>query len=136
MKLTPFLTLNLAFFSVSIFANTIVSTCPSLDTIENVNFTYSASNSSGGWIGIATQGNSGDITSFREALVYDLQPLILQKCTYNLENGLVDMYLDENRDKEISILNYQDSWPKLGGGWFDLFECRGKAEDCQFEFED
>ena len=135
MKLIPFITINLALFSTSVFSNTIVSSCPSLNTIENINYTFSATNTSGSWIGVATQGNSGNITSFREAVIYDAQPLKLNKCAYNLENGVVDLYLDENRDQEISISNYQDSWPSFSSGWFTSFECRGAAEDCQFEFE-
>ncbi|WP_339386914.1 DUF3757 domain-containing protein [Vibrio caribbeanicus] len=120
----------------SVFANTVLS-CPEPESITVINHTYSSYNLAGNWIGLASPGNRGEVLSFKEALIYDFQPLKLQKCTYNLDNkGLVDLFLDENRDRAISITQYQSQWQRVNGAWYDSFECRTQAGDCQFEFSE
>ncbi len=131
MKLKTVLAIGLATLTTPALAN--VASCPEPESISVAHFTYTASNEAGDWIGIASQRNRGSIVSFREAVIFDLQPRKLQKCTYNLSDGVVDLYMDENRDTPVSIDNYESGWERMTGGWFDVFECRGSASSCQFE---
>lgn len=106
--------------------------CPDPNDIMKSGHVYGASID---WMGFTHSASTGRIVSFKEALVYDLQPLQLQKCTYNLERGgYVDMFSFNNFANEISITPYMEHWDRVSGLWFDAFICRGQAQNCAFDY--
>lgn len=121
----------LAFVGVFVAFNANAEHCPSVENIFHIAGQYGAAPN---WVGIAYDPSAGDIVSFREALVYNLQPMRFQKCTYNTERGFVDLYPFNSLDAKISIEPYIEHWPRVQGFWFDAFICTGDPRNCQFDY--
>lgn len=120
-----------ALIGASLAFNANAQHCPPVESIFHIAGQYGAAPS---WVGIAYGPRAGDVVSFKEALVYDLQPLRFQKCTYNTERGFVDMYPFNRLDAEISITPYSEHWPLVEGFWFGAFICTGDPRDCQYDY--
>ncbi|MCG9786742.1 DUF3757 domain-containing protein [Vibrio mediterranei] len=131
----------LGMLSPPVYAQMTVASCPPPFSIKVINASYSGYNNIGSWFGVVIPASeySGNVTSFRSVTVFgsDGIPLKLHRCSYNLENGIVDLFLVGDRHRHVSIENYSSHWKSVYlGGWINVYECRDDAESCLFDIED
>jgi hypothetical protein len=118
--------------------------CPDPRAIRHTGAIYTAPvPGSGEWLGMAAQGNEGEIRQFIEATVFsdDAPPHMsgrFGKCSYKLQTGAVDMRFlpGANRAPTVHILD-SAAWPLTEGPFgLRIRTCvNANPQVCAFSFD-
>lgn len=137
------LALAIAIAATSWSTSTAAESCPGASTIRSTGGVHTAPTRSGQgeWLGISTAGSNGKIKRFDSAHFYpeeghETAKGRLSKCSYILEQGLVDLHYKAGSEVAPWIkLNNIAAWEKMKGPFgINYYECNARqATECQFE---